>query len=122
MPNLSTGAMDTATWGTIVTNAGVAVTPGGTCTLSLKATGAATNLWLQRILFYDASGNYISGKELQSMGILVDIPANAVYARVSVNNPYRSVTLAEFDQYFKAGLLELDVGSFTIGEVRAVQL
>lgn len=125
MPNLQTGALESLYWGTITTEiegAAITVKESKQCILSLAAVGDAGDIWLQRVLFYDADGNYISGKEIQKIDYICDIPENAAYIRVSMNSPYRSIKWEQYCSYLENGFLELGICFIDAETVNAIQL
>ena len=125
MPNLSSGAVEKQYWGTITTDIagkGLSVQPVKQCMLSLAVLGDASDIWLQRVLFYDAAGNYLSGKEIQKLDYICDIPANAVTMRVSMNSPYRSVSWNDYSSYLLNGQMELGISFIDVSDIVPVQL
>lgn len=132
MLNKDTGTVDTAYWGTLTTDVfgnGIAISNKKYCTLSLKATGDATGIWLQRVVFYDSNGkpltftdsdgSYACGKELQNTYYICNIPANAAYIRVSLNSPTLNVSKENYSNYFNSGDLELDICAFNLSDIQA---
>jgi hypothetical protein len=73
-------------------------------------------------VFYDAEGNYISGKELQRRTYIFEVPENAAYMRVSMNSAYRTITLKEYTSYLSAGDLKLGISIPTNDNVKQVKL
>jgi aryl-phospho-beta-D-glucosidase BglC (GH1 family) len=125
MPNLSTGGLSTTYWGTITTTpnyGAIPVTAGEMCMINLTTLGDASDIWLQRILFYDADGNYLSGKELQKRTYIFEVPENAAFMRISANSAYRSIKLAQYAEYFEKGDLRLGISMPNSSNVKAVQL
>ena len=115
MPNLKTGAIEEKYWGTLTTNylgGSIPIPAGKKCLLYLKRRNEASDIWLQRVVFYDAAGNYISGKELQSTEYMAEVPKNASFMRVSMNSPTRSLTLEQYGVYLMQGDLELNISLF----------
>lgn len=115
MPNLKTGAIEEAYWGTLTTNykgGAIPIPEGKNCLLYLKRKNEASDIWLQRVLFYDATGKYISGKELQCTEYMTEIPKNASFMRVSMNSPIRTLTLEQYETYLNQVNLELNICFF----------
>lgn len=121
MPNLTNGELEERNWGTLVTDteSGMIAIEEGTekCMVSLFRQNRASDIWLQRILFYDREGNYLEGKELQSTEYICAIPEGAAYLRVSLNSPKRSITIEEFEQYLEKGQLLLNISCFCIEDI-----
>ncbi len=120
MPNLKTGVLEQQYWGTLTTNVAggaISVPAKKNGMVTLKAENGATDVWLQRILFYDATGNYICGKELQSTEYVFDIPAGAAYMHVSMNSPTRTITYEQYGVYVNGGDIELSISFFDEGDV-----
>ncbi len=111
MPNLKNGTMEDKYWGTCTTDqngSGVSIPAGSRyCSVNIARKNEADDIWLQRVLFYDKDGEYITGKEIQKIDLLMEIPENARYMRVSINSPYRHIEWANYQQYFAEGDLEL---------------
>jgi hypothetical protein len=126
MPNLTTGGLETKYWGTITTipnyYMAIPINAGDKCMINLTTLGDAADLWLQRIVFYDAEGDYLSGKELQRRTYIFDVPENAAYMRISINSAYRSVTLAEYTNYLSSGDLQLAISVPSSDNVKQVNL
>jgi aryl-phospho-beta-D-glucosidase BglC (GH1 family) len=125
MPNLTTGSLEKQYWGTLTTcpdNGAIPVKAGDNCMITLTTLGDAADIWLQRIVFYDAEGNYISGKELQRRTYIFEVPENAAYMRVSMNSAYRTITLKEYTSYLSAGDLKLGISIPTNDNVKQVKL
>lgn len=122
MPNLKTGAIEEKYWGTITTE--LIGIPQDTiyCALSLKAVEDASDLWLQRIVFYDAEGNYLEGKELQKGEYTFDKPEGAAYMRVSINSPFRSIKMEQYSNYLSQGFLELGCYAISADNIILEQL
>lgn len=122
MPNLQTGAVEEQYWGTIIT--GLIEIPQDTvyCALSLKAVGEASDLWLQRVVFYDEDKNFLGGKELQKGDYACEKPENAEYMRVSINSPFRSTKMEQYSRYLRQGLLELRSYSVSFSNISPKQL
>lgn len=108
MPNLSSGIVEDAYWGTITTEM-ISLNKGKKCVLTLNRSGEADDIWFQRILFYSASGEYISGKELQTTNTILDIPEGASYFRISMNSPYRSISWNQYSNYLSEGKLSATI-------------
>lgn len=111
MPNMKTGEPEDKYWGTCVTDdggRGMSIPEGSKyCSVNVARKNEADDIWLQRVLFYDKDGNYITGKEIQKIDIILEIPENACYMRVSMNSPYRHIKWQEYRRYFSEGDLEL---------------
>lgn len=125
MPNLKTGILENLFWGTLTTDMtgnAISVKESKQCMLSLAAVGEAGDIWLQRVLFYDSTGNYIGGKEIQKIDYVCDIPENASYMRVSMNSPYRSIKWEQYCDYLENALLELSISFIDSETIKAVQL
>lgn len=115
MPNLKTGVVEEAYWGTLTTNlegSAIPVSSDKKYMLHLKRNNGASDIWLQRVVFYDATGNYIGGKELQSTEYVAEIPENASFMRVSMNSPTRSVSYEQYEVYMNQGDLEVSICFF----------
>ena len=123
MPDLKTGAVGVAYWGTITTSAISWKNSGtGKCMISLSSQAEASDVWIQRILFYAADGAYIEGKEIQKKDIFVDIPANTAYIRVSLNSPYRNISWENYMAYLQNGKLILMVSDTDTNKLQAVSV
>ena len=123
MPDLKTGAVGAAYWGTITTSAISWKNSGtGKCMISLASQAEASDVWIQRILFYAADGAYIEGKEIQKKDIFVDIPANTAYIRVSLNSPYRNISWENYMAYLQNGKLILMVSDTDTNKLQAVSV
>lgn len=125
MPNLQTGAIEDKYWGTLTTDisgSGISVSAGKEVIVCLNAINEATDIWIQRVLFYDAEGHYISGKEIQKMDYLVTIPSDAATMRVSMNSPTRTISLEKYNKYLQQGDLELSVCIYNRDNVVPVSL
>jgi aryl-phospho-beta-D-glucosidase BglC (GH1 family) len=125
MPNLTTGELENLYWGTLTTtpnDSGIPVTAGDKCMINLTTLGEAQDLWLQRILFYDEEGNYLSGQELQMLTYIFEVPENAAYMKISLNSAYRSVQLSQYTEYLSNGDLKLTISTPKGDNVRTVQL
>lgn len=124
MPNLKTGAIEDKYWGTLTTDlngAAIQIPEGKSCIICLKAINDATDIWLQRVVFYDAAGNFISGKEIQNTDHIADIPSGAVSMRVSMNSPTRTISYEQYGTYMRQEDLELSVCFYDINNVVPVQ-
>ena len=110
-PNTKTGVVEDKYWGTCTTDengSGMSIPEGSRyCSVNVARKNDADDIWLQRILFYDEDGTYISGKEVQKIDLILEIPENALYMRVSINSPYRHITWEEYMRYFQDKNLEL---------------
>jgi aryl-phospho-beta-D-glucosidase BglC (GH1 family) len=125
MPNLNTGGLETKYWGTLTTypdNSAIPINAGDKCMITLTTLGDAADIWLQRIVFYDAEGNYISGKELQRRTYIFEVPENAAYMRVSMNSAYRTITLKEYTSYLSSGDLKMGISIPTTDNVKQVKV
>ena len=122
MPNLTSGQLEDAYWGTITSGFAWSSSSSGKCMLSLTALNEANDIWMQRILFYDAASNYISGKELQKKDAIVDIPAGTAYIKISLNSAYRNITWENYASYLKNGLLAITVSDTSPEKLKAVVL
>ena len=69
----------------------------------------ASDIWIQRILFYDAQGKYICGTEVQKRDYLFTTPDGAATMKVSMNSPYRNISWDEYQNYIENGLLNLSL-------------
>lgn len=90
--------------------------------ISLASQAEASDVWVQRILFYAADGAYIEGKEIQKKDIFVDIPANTAYIRVSLNSPYRNISWENYMAYLQNGKLILMVSDTDTNKLQAVSV
>ncbi len=126
MPNVLTGELEVRYWGTLTTDqegVGIPVKEGALCTVSLKAVQEAADVWLQRLLFYDAEGNLVkTGKELQSRYYVGQVPEGAATMRVSINSPLRHIPLEGYGGYLDSGELALSVGCFEAEDLKKIRL
>ena len=120
MPNLKNGEIEEKSWGTLTTDFSgdaIPVNAGDNCIISLERKNEATDIWLQRVTFYDAAGNYISGKELQSAEYMDRVPEDAAYMRVSINSPIRSLSYEQYGAYIANNDIELNISFFGVSNV-----
>lgn len=109
MPNLSNGIIETQYWGTITTKEMIPITGGRNYLFYLYVDEDASDIWIQRILFYDARGKYICGTEVQKKDYLFTTPDGAATMKVSMNSPYRNISWDEYQNYIENGLLNLSL-------------
>lgn len=109
MPNLSNGIIEKQYWGTITTREMIPVTGGKKYLFYLYADEDASDIWIQRILFYDAQGKYICGTEVQKRDYLFTVPDGAEVMKVSMNSPYRNISWNLYQKYVDSGLLYLSL-------------
>lgn len=121
MPDLTTGAVESAYWGTITTST-ISWEKTGKCMVSLSSQEEASDIWIQRILFYTADGAYIGGKEIQKKEIFMEIPENTAYMRVSLNSPYRNISWGNYVTYIQNGKLILMVSDTDTNKLQAVSV
>ena len=122
MPNLSSGVLENAYWGTITATIPWQQTSVSQCMLSLTATGEASDIWLQRILFYNASGQYLSGKELQKKDIIVEVPQGTAQIKISLNSPGRNISWGDYGTYLTTGQLAISVSGTDASQLQAVSV
>lgn len=122
MPNLSSGVLENAYWGTITATIPWQQASVSQCMLSLTATGEASDIWLQRILFYNASGQYLSGKELQKKDIIVEVPQGTAQIKISLNSPGRNISWGDYGTYLTTGQLAISVSGTDASQLQAVSV
>ena len=121
MPNLGSGIIESAYWGTITTNTKIQISENASeCILTLFSDGDATDIWLQRLLFYDSNGNYIKGYEIQAWNFTADIPDGAAYYIVSMNSPYRNISKETYAGYFSSGSLILYATTYNQSDISEI--
>lgn len=121
MPDLKTGVVESAYWGTITTST-IPWKKTGKCMISLSSQEEASDIWIQRILFYTADGAYIGGKEIQKKEIFIEIPENTAYMKVSLNSPYRNISWENYVTYIQNGKLILMVSDTDTNKLQAVSV
>lgn len=125
-PNIKTGKLENTYWGTLTTDdqgGGIGLQEGTRCTLSLKSRDEAASVWLQRLLFYDASGVLVqNGKEIQSKYLIYKIPEGAATMRVSMNSPNINISQANYMKYFMEDKLELVIRCFKASDLKRITL
>lgn len=125
MPNLQNGILEDKYWGTIVTDIsgnGINVAGKKNCIISLNAINEATDIWLQRVLYYDELGNYIGGKELQLNTYICKIPEGTAYIRVSMNSPTRSIKYDQYSEYLLKEKFKLSICLFNEEDIKQIDL
>ena len=90
--------------------------------LSLTATGEARDIWLQRILIYNASVQYLSGKELQKKDIIVEVPQGTAQIKISLNSPGRNISWGDYGTYLTTGQLAISVSGTDASQLQAVSV
>ncbi len=115
--NQSTGELkEDKYWGTIVTDIngyGVEIPAGSDyLTLNLVSTNGATLQKIHYVHFYDDQMNFVSAvnKGNGFQNITLEIPAEAVYVRVGINNSYSATKILTFQKFFWFGEMELGLG------------
>ena len=127
MLDTKTGEVVFSYWGTIATEE-IPVTEGSHCMVNLVATEEATDIWLQRIAFYDKNGQVLpltvkNGKiyrvlELQTLYYVCAVPEGAKTVRISMNSPYTNIPRKNFDDYLKNEVLELGITFFDMQDIK----
>ena len=124
-PNIKTGELINTSWGTLTTDnngSGIIIPEGSICTISVIVKNDAASVWLQRLLFYDASGVLIqNGEEIQARYYVGTIPENAVTMRISINSPNLNISLEDYKKYILNGEIVLLIRCFDISEVKKIK-
>lgn len=133
MLSTADGTIISQFWRTLVTSKngkGVPVKEGNIFVASLTATKGASDVWLQRVSFYDKDGNAIKqvksngtevyARELQMVYYVTVVPEGAVSARISMNSPYENIKLADYEKYIADKDLDLQIYSFDMKSLKKV--
>ena len=82
--------------------------------------------------FYNASGQYLSGKELQKKDIIVEVPQGTEQIKISLNSPGRNISWGDYGTYLISNRAAGNIcirygckpaaGSISIGEIREMHM
>ena len=111
-------------WGAIATDRNgeaIAIPKGSKCMLSLTTQGDTSEVFLGNVVFYDKNGETVSittnnvsrtTTTIKALFWTCDVPEEACFIRVSMYDPFTSISRDVFDQSLEEGKLKLSVSVF----------